>query len=148
MKKDDINTPIVESEEEKELGLAKSTPLYKRVLAIVGLVFFGGGVMSLIASFIASGSLENVFQVIALVGMFVGFMIFLFLYMSNSMPFKKEKKREEERIRMEYLKRKAEEESGDNENEEENIEENIEEDTKTTPCENTHSPQSLTESQD
>ena len=103
MKKDDINVPVTEDRTQDH-----KTPKYKRILAIIGIVIFGSGIIGLVASFIASGQLENVFQMIALVGLLIGFMIFLFLYMSGSMPFKREKRKEEERIRTEYQMKMAE----------------------------------------
>ncbi|MCL2556243.1 MAG: hypothetical protein FWE03_04410 [Firmicutes bacterium] len=137
MNKDDLNTPDL-IEEQNDDNEQKSIPLYKRVLAIAGISIFAIGIAAMIASFIADGDLENVFQIIALVGMGTGFLVFLFLYMGGSMPFKKEKKKEEERIRMEYLRMKAEED-GESQKEETNDGEDV------SLCENTHLPLSETE---
>ena len=110
MKKDDINVPVVDDEETKQKEY--KTPKYKRVLAIVGIAIFGIGIVGSVGGWIAdSGTTVNtVFQIIAIVGLAIGFMIFLFLYMSGSMPFKREKMKEQQRIRMEYDRKMAEEE--------------------------------------
>jgi len=109
MKKDDINIPVVETQE--KLKTEYKTPFWKRVLAIVGIAIFGIGIVGSVGVWIAGSDtvINAVFQLIAIIGLAVGFMIFLFLYMSGSMPFKREKRNEETRLRMEYERKIAEE---------------------------------------
>ena len=62
-------------------------------------------------------ALHSTFQLIGIIGIGIGALIFLSFYISGSLPLMREKKREQERLRMEY-ERKAADETGDGGDEE------------------------------
>jgi len=107
MKKDDKNTPIGFDKNQDETEY--KTPLYKRVLAIIAIAFVALGAITMTVSFLTQGTAEQVMTILCLAFYGVGGLVFVFLYMSGSMPLKREKQRQQQQIRMDYYRKVSQE---------------------------------------